>query len=263
MEKVSKGMKIALLLTVIVGGYVALFYVHFEVALIISILIGSLLGMVMMAVEMVPPRKVMVVRNKLTGELSARIGLTFVFPFIEEIVKVLDCRPVVEEPISIKALTKEGEEVALGIQRTYWIDALEPEAPKDKFKGEKGRKGKRRAILAATKIPGEEEEVMERIKEVVDNFTKAHLERLVSKVTMDDLEKDVIPAGFALICPRCGRVLRAKEKGSFPSYCGEEKEERKKEKKKKKECDAKWSVKKKELSFPQTLLGLISFGTSI
>jgi len=271
-EKFLKGLLVVLVIVLIVGTiYLKFFSWSFEWKVLIVMIGGLILGGVVASVKIIPPRHVFVLRNKLTGELDARKpGLTMMIPFIHEVFRVHDCRPIVEEPTSIKALTKEGQTVTLSIQRTYWIDALE--ATEDEFKGKKEEegeeKGKRRAVLAAIKISGEKkEEVMEKIKELVDNFTKAHLERLISKVTIDDLEKDTIPRGFTLICPRCGRVLTAEEEGSFPSYCGEEKKKKKEEKEEgveeKKECDAKWSVRKKELSFPQSLLALISFGTSI
>ncbi|GEM_PF-3378809 len=263
-KKILKGVSVLLVIILVVGTiYLKFFSWSFEWKVLIVIIGGLILGGVVASVKIIPPRHVFVLRNKLTGELDARKpGLTMMIPFIHEVFRVHDCRPIVEEPTSIKALTKEGQTVTLSIQRTYWIDALE--ATEDEFKGKKEEegeeKGKRRAVLAAIKISGEKkEEVMEKIKELVDNFTKAHLERLISKVTIDDLEKDIIPKGFTLICPRCGRVLTAEKEGSFPSYCGEEKKEQEGQK----ECDAKWSVRKKELSFPQSLLALISFGTSI
>jgi len=241
------------------------------------IILGILGGVFVFGIVNVPPRHVLVVRNKFTGELIPKPpGLQWIFPGRDEVFKIHDCRPIVEPPVGIDAITKDAQKVTLMVQRSYWIDALEPTEEKFKEfkaeeKGEKKKevkgKGEKRAILAATKITGvKKEEVVEEIKSLVENISESHLKRFVSQATIDNLEKDQIPEGFTVICPHCGTMLKASQEGSFPKFCPG------------KDCPAKWSKKEKkkeekkeeeeeereeEAAIPQTLLALISWGTSI
>ena len=248
--------------------FLIFFSKNLNLGLVGIIILGVVVGISVFGIVNVPPRHVLVVRNKFTGELIPKPpGLQWVFPIRDEVFKIHDCRPIVEPPVGIDAITKDAQKVTLMVQRSYWIDALEP--TEDRFKefkaeekGEKGEKkkeakgkGEKRAILAATKITGiKKEEVVEEIKSLVENISESHLKRFVSQATIDNLEKDQIPEGFLVRCPRCGTELKATKEGNkvkFPEYCPNE------------ECDAKWSKEKKQVAIPQSLLALISWAVSV
>jgi len=227
------------------------------------ILLGITIGISVFGIVNVPPRHVLVVRNKFTGELIPKPpGLQWIFPIRDEIFKIHDCRPIVEPPIKISAITKDAQRVSLMVQRSYWIDALK--ASEDRFKP--GGKGENRAILAAIKLSGtKKQEIIEEIKSLVENISESHLKRFVAQSTIDNLEKDQIPKGFTVICPHCGTMLKTSQEGSFPKFCHG------------KNCPAKWSKwskkekkkgkkkeeEKEEAAIPQTLLALISWATSV
>jgi len=232
--------------------FLIFFSKNLNLGLLGIIVMGSCTGILVSGIVNIPPRHVLISRNKFTGELIPKPpGLQWVFPIRDEIFKIHDCRPIVEPPIKIGAITKDAQEVKLMVQRSYWIDALEP--TEDKFKSEK--KGKKRAVLAATKISGIKKEVVVReIKNLIENISESHLKRFVSQSTIDDLEEDRIPESFLVRCPRCGTEIKAEKEGNkvkFPEYCPNEK------------CDAKWNKKEKKVAIPQSLLALISWAVSV
>ena len=257
-ETFFKILGLILLGAVFIKGFVSLFSSSFENAILIATGMTIVLGVIAAGIRIVPPRHVIVMRDKITGKLiPKKPGLTFIFPGVNEVFKVHDCHPIVEAPTTVSVITKDAQSVDFSMLRSYWIDALEVD--KDEWKG--GEKGKERAILAAIKIPGEKkEEIVKKIQELVRNFSEAHLKRFVAQANLDDLERDVIPEGFEVVCPRCGERLVAKKKGEFPEHCDGEITTPEGERIK---CDAKWSESRKETSFPQSLLALISFTTSI
>ena len=247
---------IGIVLILIFSLLYLIFSIRVEYAILIIITITAIIGVIGSGIKIVPPRHVFVVRNRITGELTPKApGLTFVVPVIEEVFRDHDCHPVVETPTVVDTITKDAQTLKLVILRSYWIDALERE--EDKFK--KGEKGKERAKIAAIKISGEtREEIKKEIGELVKNYSEAYLKKFVAQASLDDFEKDTIPEGFEVECPRCGSKLIAKgeeeakeKKIKFPEYCPGEK------------CDADWSEREKKVSFPQTLLSLVSFATSI
>ena len=263
---------------VVFSFFLIFFSKNLNLGLVGIIILGVVVGISVFGIVNVPPRHVLVVRNKFTGELIPKPpGLQWVFPGRDEVFKIHDCRPIVEAPVGISGITKDAQTVTLMVQRSYWIDALEPTEEKFKeFKAEEEEKGKKkkeakgkgekRAILAATKITGlKKEEVVKEIKSLVENISESHLKRFVAQSTIDNLEKDQIPKGFTVICPHCGTMLKTSQEGSFPKFCHG------------KNCPAKWSKwskkekkkgkkkeeEKEEAAIPQTLLALISWATSV
>jgi len=232
--------------------FLIFFSKNLNLGLLGIIIIGSCTGILVSGIVNIPPRHVLIIRNKFTGELIPKPpGLQWIFPVRDEILKIHDCRPIVEPPTGINAITKDAQKVKLMIQRSYWIDALK--ASEDRFKP--GGKGENRAILATIKLSGtKKQEIIEEIKNLIENISESHLKRFVSQSTIDDLEEDRIPESFLVRCPRCGTELKAEKEGNkvkFPEYCPNEK------------CDAKWNKKEKKVAIPQSLLALISWAVSV
>jgi hypothetical protein len=172
-----------------------------------------ILGLFGARLTLIPPRHVLILRNLISGELTAKKpGLRFV-PFHCEKYVVLDCRPIAVETVETPVITNDNQEVMVAVYSIYYIDGLKPD--KDELKTDEIEiEGKReetsravRAVRKLTKIKESEEKLKEEITGIFSEIREAMTKKYLNMVSIKELEQ-----GMLLVYDEEGKLKEPLEK---------------------------------------------------
>jgi len=175
-----------------------MFWIKFWI-LVFSLIILGLFGS---RLTLVAPRYVLILRNLISGELTAKKpGLRFI-PFHCEKFVVLDCRPIAVEAVTIPIVTKDNQEVNVEVYSIYYIDGLKPDEDELKIddvldgKGEKIGETPRavRAVRKLTKIKEKPKEdgkdpLKGEITGIFAEVREAMVKKYLNMVTIAELDQ--------------------------------------------------------------------------